>query len=194
MTEGRVRAFLAVEVGPAIHSALVELKRELAQTRRRGALGARRRAARDGEVPRRGPRSAAAGAVRGALRRRARRDGAHDRGGARPRRVPAPRGGRASCGSGSTVPRSPRLAAAVDAALAPLGFATQTRPFHAHITLGRVNAVRGWALLDAALRAHGTSDYGTCALDRAGRLPQRLAPRRRGVYEAVDDPVRRLDQ
>jgi 2'-5' RNA ligase len=40
-----------------------------------------------------------------------------------------------------------RLATAVDAALAPLGSVAEARPFHAHVTLGRVRSPRGGARL-----------------------------------------------
>jgi RNA 2',3'-cyclic 3'-phosphodiesterase len=44
-----------------------------------------------------------------------------------------------------------RLAAATDAALAPLGFAPEARPYHAHVTLGRVRAPTGLHRLARAL-------------------------------------------
>jgi 2'-5' RNA ligase len=52
----------------------------------------------------------------------------------------------------------------VDDALRALGFAPEARTFRAHITLGRVSDTRGWSGLDAALRAHATTELGTCRL------------------------------
>jgi 2'-5' RNA ligase len=56
------------------------------------------------------------------------------------------------------------IAAALDRALAPFGFDPERRAFHAHITLGRVNTMRNWPALEAALRAHWSDDFGECAL------------------------------
>jgi 2'-5' RNA ligase len=162
MNSARIRAFLAVEVEAPIHAALVDLKRELAGS------GAAVRWVRDeglhatvkflGGVP-----QATLLEVRAALR------GAV---GAAPRMTAVVRG----LGVFPT-PKRPRvvwvglecrplaaLAAAVDVALAPLGFAVETRPFQPHITLGRVTGRHGWARLDAVLRAHATSDFGACEL------------------------------
>ena len=47
-----------------------------------------------------------------------------------------------------------RLTSAVDAALTPLGFPPEARPFHAHVTLGRVRSPRGLGDLARALEAH----------------------------------------
>jgi 2'-5' RNA ligase len=56
------------------------------------------------------------------------------------------------------------LARAVDDALEPLGFARESRPFRAHITLGRVKDSGAPPELTPALRAHWDDDLGTCAL------------------------------
>jgi 2'-5' RNA ligase len=45
------------------------------------------------------------------------------------------------------------LAGRIDTALEPLGWAPQTRPFSAHVTLGRVRAPRAARRLAAALAA-----------------------------------------
>lgn len=159
-----VRTFLAVEVAPAIHAALVDLKRELART------GAAVRWARDeglhatvkflGGVP-----EAQLPALRDALT---------DAVGTTPPLRAAVRG----LGMFPN-PKRPRVvwvglacqpltavAAAVDGALAPLGFAAENRPYHAHITLGRVKELRGWAPLDAALTAHRDDDFGDTTIDQ----------------------------
>jgi 2'-5' RNA ligase len=60
----------------------------------------------------------------------------------------------------------PCLAAAVDAALEPLGFAREQRAFRCHITLGRIDARQTWAPLADALRSHVSDDFGSCRIDR----------------------------
>lgn len=165
MTDARtVRAFLAVEVAPEIHAALVDLKRELA------GAGAAVRWVRDeglhatvkflGRVPE-GQLAALRDALSTAL-------------GATPPMRAAVRG----LGMFPNAKR-PRVvwvgldcqpltavAAAVDRALAPLGCAAENRPYHAHITLGRVKDMRGWAPLDAVLAAHRADDFGVTAIDQ----------------------------
>jgi RNA 2',3'-cyclic 3'-phosphodiesterase len=157
-----IRTFLAVEVAPAIVAALVELKRELSHS------GAAVRWVRDdalhatvkflGGVP-----EAQLAALRDALA---------DAVGKTPTLRAAVRG----LGMFPN-PKRPRVvwvgldcqpltavAASVDRALAPLGFAAENRPYHAHITLGRVKDMRGWAPLDTALAAHRHDDFGVCAI------------------------------
>ncbi len=162
MSEGRVRAFLAVDVAATIHAALVDLKRELSQT------GAAVRWVRDdglhatvkflGGVPE-AALPAVRDALRGALGAAVRMTAAvHGLG-----EFPTPQRPRVVW-VGLECPPLADIATAVDAALAPLGFATPTRPFQPHITLGRVKGMRGWARLDAVLRAHCTSDFGACEL------------------------------
>lgn len=165
MTDARaVRTFLAVEVAPAIHTALVDLKCELARS------GAAVRWVRDaglhatvkflGGVPK-----AQLPALRDALTAAV---------GATPPLCAAVRG----LGMFPN-PKRPRVvwvgldcqpltavAAAVDRALAPLGYAAENRPYHAHITLGRVKELHGWAPLDAALMAHRDDDFGVTAIDQ----------------------------
>ena len=157
-----VRTFFAVEVAPDIHAALVDLKRDLAQA------GAAVRWVRDeglhatvkflGGVP-----EAMLPDLRAALT---------DTVGAWPPLPAAVRG----LGMFPN-PKRPRviwvgldcqpltdLAEAVDGALEPLGFARENRPYHAHITLGRVKELRGWAALDAILQAHRADDFGVCTV------------------------------
>lgn len=52
------------------------------------------------------------------------------------------------------------LAARVEAALEPIGFAREGRSFTPHVTLGRVNSARGWAPLEEAIRAHIDDEFG----------------------------------
>jgi len=162
MTKGSVRTFLAVEVSPEIHARLVDLKRELSQT------GAAVRWVRDdglhatvkflGAVP-----EATLPALRTAL---------GDAVGGLPRAAAAVRG--LGVFPAPTRPRVvwvgldcqplTRVAAAVDDALTPLGFAPEARAFRPHITLGRVNGGGGRAQLAAALQAHWTDDLGACEI------------------------------
>jgi len=154
--------FIAVEVAPAIHAALVDLKRELAQH------GAAVRWVRDeglhatikflGAVP-----DAQLPELRAALQ---------DAVEASPPLPAAVRG----LGVFPTLKR-PRVlwvgldcaplagvAARANAALAQFGFTPETRPFTPHFTLGRVQSTHGWARLEDALHAHWTDEFGSCEL------------------------------
>jgi len=68
------------------------------------------------------------------------------------------------------------LAARVDAALTPLGFAPEARPFAPHVTLGRVNSLRGWDALEARLGAHLDDDFGDSDLDAVTIFRSTLRP------------------
>lgn len=57
------------------------------------------------------------------------------------------------------------VAACVDDALAQLGFAREKRAFTAHVTLGRVNGLRGWPRLEEVFKAHVADDFGESAID-----------------------------
>ena len=57
------------------------------------------------------------------------------------------------------------LAARVDAALVPLGFAPEARAFTPHITLARVNTLRGWPRLEEAFTAHLDDAFGDCDIN-----------------------------
>jgi 2'-5' RNA ligase len=157
-----VRTFFAVEVSPEIHATLVVLKRELAAT------GAAVRWVRDeglhatvkflGAVP-----ATRLPDVQAALTAPV---GAHPQMTASVRGLgvfPTPRRPRVVW-AGLECPPLAAVAAAVEAALQPLGFAPEARPFRAHITLGRVSSEKGWARLDDALRAHATTEFGACRL------------------------------
>ena len=68
------------------------------------------------------------------------------------------------------------LAAAVDAACAAEGFPLETRPFHPHVTLGRVRSDRGDP---RGRRSHSRRrDRGTPRPDAAAALAARCAPDR----------------
>ena len=57
------------------------------------------------------------------------------------------------------------LAGAVDEALAPLRFEPEKRGFTAHVTLGRVNSLRGWPALEEKFKAHLDDDFGSSRID-----------------------------
>jgi 2'-5' RNA ligase len=57
------------------------------------------------------------------------------------------------------------LAADVEGALAGIGFVAEPRPFTPHVTLGRVQSLRGWPHLQAVLAAHREDDCGTTVVD-----------------------------
>lgn len=52
------------------------------------------------------------------------------------------------------------LAGRIDAAMEPLGFAPEGRPFRGHLTLGRVRSPRGTAPLAARIAAGGQEAFG----------------------------------
>jgi 2'-5' RNA ligase len=59
----------------------------------------------------------------------------------------------------------PRVAEAVESTLEPLGFARERRPFRCHITLGRIDAPQAWARLADALKSHASDDFGSCRIE-----------------------------
>ena len=59
----------------------------------------------------------------------------------------------------------PELAERVDAALAPLAFAPEQRAFTPHITLGRVNSLRGWPALEETFKGHLDDEFGESDID-----------------------------
>lgn len=156
--EDRIRAFLAVEVPPATHDALVALKRELAQSHadvrwvRDDALHATLKflgpvtpglleeihaalAPVADETPPCPIRVRGLGAFPNRHRPRV-------------------------LWVGMESAELPALAARVDALTARFGFEPESRPFAAHITLGRVRSPRGWARLENLLPAHLSDDFG----------------------------------
>ena len=158
----KVRTFLAVEVAPAIHAALVDLKHELAS----GDTGVRwvRDEALHATVKfLGGVEESVLPAVRAAV-------------GDAIANTPPPTATVRGLGAFPTLQR-PRvlwvglqcqpltaIAATVDGALTPLGFAADARAFRAHITLGRVNTMRNWSWLESALQRHWGEDFGSCAI------------------------------
>jgi 2'-5' RNA ligase len=69
----------------------------------------------------------------------------------------------------------PPLAEAVDAACAALGFPRETRPFSAHVTLGRVREPRRRTALAGALARGG--DFGRVRVEGLSLMRSELSPR-----------------
>lgn len=57
-----------------------------------------------------------------------------------------------------------QVAAAVERAVEPFGYAPERRAFRAHITLGRIADLRGWAPVEASLRAREQELFGRCTI------------------------------
>ena len=158
----KVRTFLAVEVSPAIHAALVDLKHELSRCDA-GVRWVRDEALHATVKFLGGVEESVLPAVRAAV---------SDAIANPPPLTATVRG----LGAFPNLQR-PRvlwvglecqpltaIAAAVDGALTALGFASEARPFRAHITLGRVNTMRNWSALESALQQHWRDDFGSCAI------------------------------
>jgi 2'-5' RNA ligase len=58
-----------------------------------------------------------------------------------------------------------RLAACVEEAMSRLDFEPEKRGFTPHITLGRVNGMRGWSNVEELFKAHLSDDFGECIVD-----------------------------
>jgi RNA 2',3'-cyclic 3'-phosphodiesterase len=57
------------------------------------------------------------------------------------------------------------LAGTVEAALTGLGFEPERRGFTPHVTIGRVNSLRGWPRLEELFKAHLDENFGASAVD-----------------------------
>jgi RNA 2',3'-cyclic 3'-phosphodiesterase len=68
------------------------------------------------------------------------------------------------------------LAACVVAAVTPLGFEPETRAFTPHVTLGRVNGLRGWPRLEELVEAHREDEFGTTDIDAVTIYRSTLRP------------------
>jgi 2'-5' RNA ligase len=93
-------------------------------------------------------------------------------------------------GSGNGVPAATALAGRVDAALAPLGFAPEDRPFTAHITLGRVRGGRPDPALAEALAAAAARPFGVVHAARVSLMRSDLSPRGSRYTELAGWPLR----
>ena len=69
------------------------------------------------------------------------------------------------------------LAAAVDDALAPLGYPRETRGFAAHVTLARVREPRRTPALADALAAAATRRFGRLTIEHIALMRSELSPR-----------------
>ncbi len=112
---------------------------------------------------------------------------------ARARRVPEPEAAARACWVGLRVQPLTADRGRDRGGAGAARLRAERRALHAHITLGRVQGARRPKPWTRSASATG-DDFGGCAHRELIALSQRLAPRRRGVYEAVDDPVRRLDR
>jgi 2'-5' RNA ligase len=79
------------------------------------------------------------------------------------------------------------LAGLVDAALAPLGFPPETRPFSAHVTLGRVRTPRADRPLAEALDRGGA--FGRQPVNRVSLMRSELSPRGARYTELAGFPL-----
>lgn len=77
---------------------------------------------------------------------------------------------------GVEAPALARLAAALGAALAQLGFVADAAPFRPHLTFGRVRSMRGWPGLRDALRPLAARAFGDTRVERIGLYRSRLQP------------------
>jgi RNA 2',3'-cyclic 3'-phosphodiesterase len=77
-------------------------------------------------------------------------------------------------GTGAGAAQTSALAARLEAALEPLGFASESRPFSAHVTLARVRVPRPNPSLAAALRGGA---FGCQHVDHAALMRSELSPR-----------------
>ncbi|HSP99954.1 MAG TPA: RNA 2',3'-cyclic phosphodiesterase [Candidatus Dormibacteraeota bacterium] len=68
------------------------------------------------------------------------------------------------------------IAAAADAAAATIGVVPETRPFHAHVTLGRVNGSARWAPLGREIVARASEDFGACTFSELVAFRSDLRP------------------
>ncbi len=68
------------------------------------------------------------------------------------------------------------LAARVEEATTGLGFEPENRAFTPHITLGRVNGMRGWSRVEEVFKAHLSDDFGECIVDAVTMYRSTLRP------------------
>lgn len=68
------------------------------------------------------------------------------------------------------------LAACVEEAMRRLDFEPEKRGFTPHITLGRVNGMRGWSRVEELFKAHLSDDFGECIVDAVTIYRSTLRP------------------
>jgi RNA 2',3'-cyclic 3'-phosphodiesterase len=69
-----------------------------------------------------------------------------------------------------------RLRDSVESLVAPIGFPTEERPFHAHVTLGRVKDAQSSKPLGAALRSLGDVTLGRMSVGEVTLFQSELKP------------------
>lgn len=77
-----------------------------------------------------------------------------------------------------------RLAAALERALAPLGFPPESRPFRGHVTIARVRSPRGVGRIAAAIQRDPDVDFGRWTATEVVLYQSRLRPTG-AVYEPL---------
>jgi len=174
MTQAHVRTFIAVDLAPEVRAAIARLKGDLARVRSEvrwvrddglhatikflGSVQAERfDDVRDAVVRAAASVASFSARVRGL--------------GAFPS-IKRPR----VVWVGLETPALGKLAKEIEDALLPLGFAAEERPFHAHVTLGRVSGQRGWPSVETILKAHWTDDFGTSPVDHVTIYRSDLRP------------------
>lgn len=68
------------------------------------------------------------------------------------------------------------LAATVETVTGRLGFESEQRAFAPHITLGRVNGMRGWSRVEEVFKAHLSDDFGSSTVDTVTMYRSTLRP------------------
>jgi 2'-5' RNA ligase len=181
-----VRCFVAVDVSDDVRAALARVQRRLrtgapnADVRWVDVGGIHLTLAFLGAVADERPPEILAALARAAAGRRQIALAAREVGGFPSRRRPRV----LWVGVGGEVAALARLAGAVAAALEPLGFPPEERPFHPHLTLARVRSPRGLGRLVAALEAAGEPDLGAWTVREVVLYRSRLRPGG-AVYEAL---------
>jgi RNA 2',3'-cyclic 3'-phosphodiesterase len=88
-------------------------------------------------------------------------------------------------------PQTARLAAAVEQALAPLGFTPEARPFSAHVTLGRLRAPQKTPALARALEDGRGRAFGRMQVTAIALVRSDLSPRGARYTEVATVPLGR---
>jgi RNA 2',3'-cyclic 3'-phosphodiesterase len=94
----------------------------------------------------------------------------------------------AGCGAGATA--LPRLAGAIQAATAPLGFAPETRPFAGHLTLGRVKVPRPDPTLTRAMDSLKNAAFGAVRVEAVHLYQSELQPTGSNYMKLSSHPLR----
>jgi 2'-5' RNA ligase len=68
------------------------------------------------------------------------------------------------------------LATCVEEAMSRLDFEPERRGFTPHVTLGRVNGMRGWSRVEELFKAHLSDNFGECIVDAVTIYRSTLRP------------------